>query len=79
LWTTTYLANVLDALRSEGFPITDEAAAHLTPRSTTTSTSTAPTPSTSTPNSAAKDTDRYVNRPDLRQPGCENNQIRSVA
>jgi Tn3 transposase DDE domain-containing protein len=31
LWTTTYLANVLDALRSEGFPITDEAAAHLTP------------------------------------------------
>jgi len=31
LWTTTYLADVLDALRSEGFPITDEAAAHLTP------------------------------------------------
>jgi len=31
LWTTTYLADVLDALRSEGFPVTDEAAAHLTP------------------------------------------------
>jgi hypothetical protein len=25
LWTTTYLADVLDALRSEGFPITDDA------------------------------------------------------
>jgi TnpA family transposase len=31
LWTTTYLANALDALRAKGFPVTDEAAAHLTP------------------------------------------------
>jgi len=31
LWTTTYLGYALDALRSDGYPVTDEAAAHLTP------------------------------------------------
>jgi TnpA family transposase len=31
LWTTAYLADAIDALRAEGFPVTDEAAAHLTP------------------------------------------------
>jgi TnpA family transposase len=31
LWTTTYLADALDALRDEGFAVTDEATAHLTP------------------------------------------------
>jgi hypothetical protein len=31
LWTTTYLGDALDALRAEGFPATDEMAAHLTP------------------------------------------------
>jgi len=31
LWTTTYLADALDALRSEDFPVTDDTAAHLTP------------------------------------------------
>jgi len=31
LWTTTYLADALDAMRAEGFPFTDEFAAHLTP------------------------------------------------
>jgi hypothetical protein len=31
LWTTTYLGDTLDALRDEGFDVTDEAAAHLTP------------------------------------------------
>ena len=31
LWTTTYLADALDALRGESFPVTDELAAHLTP------------------------------------------------
>ena len=30
-WTTTDLADALDALRGEGFPVTDEATAHLTP------------------------------------------------
>lgn len=37
LWTTTYPGDALDALRAEGYPVTDEDAAHLTPgRSTTT-------------------------------------------
>ncbi len=31
LWTTTYLGDALDALRADRYPITDEAAAHLTP------------------------------------------------
>lgn len=31
LWTTTYLADALNALRAESFPVTDEATAHLTP------------------------------------------------
>jgi TnpA family transposase len=31
LWTTTYLGDALDALRTDGFPVTDETAAHLTP------------------------------------------------
>ncbi|MDQ6873745.1 MAG: transposase [Actinomycetota bacterium] len=31
LWTTTYLGDALDALRAEGYAVTDEAAAHLTP------------------------------------------------
>lgn len=31
LWTTTYLGDALDALRAEGYPVTDVAAAHLTP------------------------------------------------
>ncbi|MBX7434492.1 transposase [Mycobacterium sp. Y57] len=31
LWTTTYLADALDALRREALPATDELAAHLTP------------------------------------------------
>jgi DNA-binding LacI/PurR family transcriptional regulator len=31
LWTTTYLGDALDALRADGYPVTDEAAAHLTP------------------------------------------------
>ncbi len=31
LWTTTYLGHALDALRADGYPLTDEAAAHLTP------------------------------------------------
>jgi hypothetical protein len=31
LWTTTYLGDALDALRDDGYPVTDEAAAHLTP------------------------------------------------
>lgn len=31
LWTTTYLADALDALREEGYAVTDEDAAHLTP------------------------------------------------
>jgi len=30
-WTTVYLADALDALRSEGFPVTDDIVAHLTP------------------------------------------------
>ena len=44
LWTTTYLADTIDALRAHGIEATDETAAHLTPAqrpSTTTSTSTA--------------------------------------
>jgi TnpA family transposase len=31
LWTTTYLADALNALRGESLPVTDELAAHLTP------------------------------------------------
>ncbi|KAA1248544.1 Tn3 family transposase [Mycobacterium simiae] len=31
LWTTTYLADTLDALRSDGIEAIDETAAHLTP------------------------------------------------
>ncbi|WP_006243345.1 Tn3 family transposase [Mycolicibacterium tusciae] len=31
LWTTTYLGDALDALRADGYPVTDEDAAHLTP------------------------------------------------
>ena len=31
LWTTTYLGDALDALRAAGYPVTYEAAAHLTP------------------------------------------------
>jgi TnpA family transposase len=31
LWTTTYLGDALDALRADGYNVTDEAAAHLTP------------------------------------------------
>ncbi len=31
LWTTTCLTYALDALRSDGYPVTDEATAHLTP------------------------------------------------
>jgi len=31
LWTTTYLGDALDALRADGYPVTDEAVAHLTP------------------------------------------------
>jgi hypothetical protein len=57
LWTTTYLGDALDALRTGGYPITDEALGYLTRPSTTTSTSTAPTPSTSRPSYAAKDAD----------------------
>jgi len=68
LWTTTYLGHALDALRADGYPLTDEAAAHLTLPSTTTSTSTAPTPSTSTPNYAVKDTTHSASR---REPGAD--------
>jgi hypothetical protein len=31
LWTTTYMGDALDALRADGYPVTDEAAGHLTP------------------------------------------------
>ena len=31
LWTTTYLGDALDALRADGYPVTDEDTAHLTP------------------------------------------------
>ncbi len=31
LWTTTYMGDALDALRTDGYPVTDGAAAHLTP------------------------------------------------
>ena len=31
LWTTTYLGDTIDALRGEGFEISDELAGHLTP------------------------------------------------
>ena len=31
LWTTTYQGDALDALRVEGYPVSDEAAANLTP------------------------------------------------
>ena len=31
LWTTTYLGDALDALRADGYHVTDEAAAPLTP------------------------------------------------
>jgi hypothetical protein len=31
VFNTLYLQDVLDALRSEGHPVTDEAAAHLSP------------------------------------------------
>src|SRR3954451_11266520 len=31
LWTTTYLGDALDALRADGYRVTDEAAGHLTP------------------------------------------------
>jgi len=31
LWTTNYLGDALDALRAEGYPVTDEDAAHCTP------------------------------------------------
>jgi len=31
LWTTTYIGDALDALRADGYPVTDEHAAHLTP------------------------------------------------
>jgi hypothetical protein len=31
LWTTTYIEDALDALRADGYPVTDEAAGHLTP------------------------------------------------
>ena len=31
LWTTTYIGDALDALRADGYPVTDEAAGHLTP------------------------------------------------
>ena len=31
LWTTTYLGDALDALRADGYHVTVEAAAHLTP------------------------------------------------
>ena len=31
LWTTTYMGDALDALRAEGYPVTDETAGHLTP------------------------------------------------
>jgi len=31
LWTTTYLGDALDALRADGFPITDETLSHLSP------------------------------------------------
>jgi len=31
LWTTTYLGDAVDALRADGYPVTDEDTAHLTP------------------------------------------------
>jgi TnpA family transposase len=31
LWATTYLGDALDALRADGYHVTDEAAARLTP------------------------------------------------
>ena len=31
VWNTTYLGDALDRLRAGGFPVTDEAVAHLTP------------------------------------------------
>lgn len=31
VWATAYLADALNALRAEGFPVTEEAIAHLTP------------------------------------------------
>ena len=31
LWTTTYMGDALDALRADGYAVTDEAAGHLTP------------------------------------------------
>lgn len=31
LWTTTYLADTIDNLRSNGMEVSDEIAAHLTP------------------------------------------------
>lgn len=31
LWTTTYLDDAFDALRADGYPVTNEVAAHRTP------------------------------------------------
>lgn len=64
LWTTTYLADVLDTLRAEGLDVGDEVAAHLTPAQHDHSTSTAPTASTSTPSSAVNDAGRCASQPD---------------
>lgn len=31
LWTTSYLGDAIDALRANGYPVTDEALVHLSP------------------------------------------------
>ena len=63
LWTTTYMGDALDALRAEGYPVTDEAAGHLTPAQHDHSNFYAPMTSTSNRTSSAKDTDRSVHQP----------------
>lgn len=63
LWTTSYLADTLDALRAEGPDVDDENAAQLTPAQRDLVNSYGTYSSISTPNYATKDTARSASPP----------------
>lgn len=66
LRTTTYLGDALDALRDDGYPVTDEAAAHLTPAQHDHITTSSAATNSASPISATGNSDRYATPPQPR-------------
>lgn len=78
LWTTTYMGDALDALRAEGYPVTDDAVGHLTPAQHDHINFYGTYHFDVESELRRQDTDRYVHQPPELTAPAKRDQIRSV-